>query len=131
MAAYTLSPTSILVSWQAPQSGDGPITKYMLYYYEAGAEAEQNIEVTTTEHELERLQKFTEYTVRVVAYNSNGAGMSTPEVSARTYSDGKLYYVSQLAEIPVVLEERSICRLIPSSAALCTQNTSPQCITLQ
>ena len=45
--------------------------------------------MVTTEHkyELNGLNKYTEYSVWVVAFNQNGAGSSTEEVLARTFSD--------------------------------------------
>ena len=86
LAAAT-SPTSVLVTWDPPTGDTGPILQYKLYYYPVGAEVETPVDVRDQRHELRDLQKFTEYNFRVVAYNSNGPGMSTEEVSARTYSD--------------------------------------------
>ena len=39
------------------------------------------------EYTLNGLKKFKEYSFRVVAYNSNGPGLSTAEVVTRTLSD--------------------------------------------
>ena len=45
------------------------------------------MDVNGHEHTLTGLQKFKEYSFRVVAYNSNGPGLSTAEVVTRTLSD--------------------------------------------
>lgn len=36
---------------------------------------------------LENLNKFQEYNIWVVAYNENGAGSASEEITVRTYSD--------------------------------------------
>ena len=51
---------------------------------------EQPEEVDGTEKILTDLDKYTRYFFRVVALNRNGQGVSSEEVSARTFSDGKL-----------------------------------------
>ena len=40
--------------------------------------------------EFDHLDKFVDYSFRVVALNRNGPGMSTPKVVAKTHSDSKL-----------------------------------------
>ncbi len=94
MWASPLSSTSIRTVWDVPVLPDsdsktaGPIIKYKLYYYLVGATQEQSIDVHSgTEYILEGLDKYAEYSFRVVAYNSNGPGMGTEEVVARTLSD--------------------------------------------
>jgi len=45
------------------------------------------VDSSKTEYTFTGLQEFMMYTFRVVANNTNGAGVSSPEVSARTFSD--------------------------------------------
>ena len=85
--AVPLSSTSIKVSWDPPQDEGQTVSKYQLHYYKVGDSKEQELELTETQHKLTDLKKFAEYSFRVVAYNSIGAGVSTDEVVARTYSD--------------------------------------------
>ena len=82
-----LSSTAIKVKWDPPEGEDQPVTKYQLHYYKVGDKSEQELELTSTSHELNNLKKFSAYSFRVVAFNSNGAGVNTDEVEARTYSD--------------------------------------------
>lgn len=49
----------------------------------------QNIEVDGLSYKLEGLKKFTEYTLRFLAYNRYGPGVSTDDVTVVTLSDGK------------------------------------------
>lgn len=51
----------------------------------------QNIEVDGLSYKLEGLKKFTEYTLRFLAYNRYGPGVSTDDITVVTLSDGKLY----------------------------------------
>ncbi|XP_060031596.1 neogenin isoform X4 [Erinaceus europaeus] len=85
--AYAPSPTSITVTWETPQSGNGDIQNYKLYYAERGADREQDVDVPGHSHTIGGLKKYTEYTFRVVAYNKHGPGVSTQDVAARTLSD--------------------------------------------
>ncbi len=91
MAAHALSSTSIKITWSPPTpeaKSVGPITKYKLYYYQVGATEEEDIDIHGgTEHVLDGLEKYAEYSFRLVAYNNNGPGMSTEEIVARTFSD--------------------------------------------
>lgn len=49
----------------------------------------QNIEVDGLSYKLEGLKKFTEYTMRFLAYNRYGPGVSTEDLTVKTLSDGK------------------------------------------
>ncbi|XP_051898422.1 neogenin 1a isoform X5 [Pristis pectinata] len=86
LIAQANSPTSITVTWQEPQSENGPIVNYKLYYMEKGAGSEQDVDVGSLSYTMNGLKKFTEYSFRVVAYNKHGPGVSTEEVVATTYS---------------------------------------------
>ena len=57
---------------------------------------EQDVNVDGTEVVLTNLSKFHEYVVRVVAYNVNGPGPATDELTCRTYSDGNLPFPRQV-----------------------------------
>lgn len=50
----------------------------------------QNIEVDGLSYKLEGLKKFTEYSLRFLAYNRYGPGVSTDDITVVTLSDGKL-----------------------------------------
>ena len=66
------------------------LTAYKLYYYEVGAPEQHDLNTDlTTSYILDGLTGYTEYSFRVLAYNQNGAGVSTDEVIARTYSGSK------------------------------------------
>ena len=49
----------------------------------------QNIEVDGLSYKLEGLKKFTEYSLRFLAYNRYGPGVSTDDVTVVTLSEGK------------------------------------------
>ncbi|XP_056003789.1 neogenin-like isoform X3 [Ostrea edulis] len=85
--AMPLSPQSIIVSWDPPRQPKGRIIKYLLLFSEADSPQSSQIEVTSTQKLLTGLMAFREYTFHVVAVNGNGEGMSTREVSAKTFSD--------------------------------------------
>ena len=89
LTAITLSSTSIKVTWQPPIETYGTIEKYHLYYYPDGAVGEKSVEETGFEHTLTGLTTYTLYNFRVVAHNDKGAGESTEDAQARTYSDSK------------------------------------------
>lgn len=87
LSAFPLSPSSIRVTWDTPQITNGQITNYKLYYYATGETDEHDVNVEGHEYTLNELAKFQEYTFRVVAYNNIGAGTTSQEVTAHTYSD--------------------------------------------
>ena len=87
LRAMALSPTSVKVEWDPPAQPNGVITNYKLYSYEVGANKENQVDVSGTVHQLTDLKTHAEYSFRVVAFNANGAGMSTEESVARTFSD--------------------------------------------
>lgn len=58
------------------------------YVFAQGDSAEEHHVVTSElQFELMDLNKFTEYSIWVVAFNQNGPGSSTEEVVCRTLSD--------------------------------------------
>jgi Fibronectin type III domain len=92
LQALATSPTSILVTWEAPSRG-ATVISYSVYYYDIGTAAPTEVEVNVTDGMsclLTSLKKFHQYSVRVVGVNTNGVGVSTSEVLCRTHSDGKL-----------------------------------------
>uniref|UniRef100_A0A665TM01 DCC netrin 1 receptor n=1 Tax=Echeneis naucrates TaxID=173247 RepID=A0A665TM01_ECHNA len=87
LQAETLSPTSVQVSWEPPSQPNGPILGYRLLWTESPSGKEQSVEVSGLSYKMERLNKFTEYTVRVLAINSYGPGTASETASITTHSD--------------------------------------------
>ncbi|RXM97833.1 Netrin receptor DCC [Acipenser ruthenus] len=85
--AVATSATSILVSWEAPAYDNGPIQGYRLFCTETTSGKEQNPEVNGLSYKLEGLKKFTEYSIRVLAYNRYGTGISTEDLKITTLPD--------------------------------------------
>uniref|UniRef100_A0A8C2SJ76 Netrin receptor DCC n=1 Tax=Capra hircus TaxID=9925 RepID=A0A8C2SJ76_CAPHI len=70
LQAVSTSPTSILITWEPPAYANGPVQGYRLFL---STGKEQNIEVDGLSYKLEGLKKFTEYSLRFLAYNRYGA----------------------------------------------------------
>ncbi|KAG6930424.1 DCC netrin 1 receptor [Chelydra serpentina] len=87
LRAVSTSPTSILLSWEPPAYANGPVQGYRLFCTETATRKEQNIEVDGLSYKLEGLKKFTEYTLRFLAYNRYGPGVSTEDLTVMTLSD--------------------------------------------
>ncbi|KYO28910.1 netrin receptor DCC isoform A [Alligator mississippiensis] len=87
LRAVSTSPTSILLSWDPPAYANGPIQGYRLFCTETATGKEQNIEVDGLSYKLEGLKKFTEYTLRFLAYNRYGPGVSSEDITVMTLSD--------------------------------------------
>ncbi|XP_068131848.1 neogenin isoform X3 [Hyperolius riggenbachi] len=102
LKASPISPTSVSVSWETPLSGNGEIQNYKVYYMEKGAGNEQDIDVGGLSYTVTGLKKYAEYTIRVVAINKHGPGVSTQDVFVRTLSD-----VPSAAPQNLTLEVRS------------------------
>jgi len=58
------------------------------------------VNVDSTEVLLTDLLKFHQYVVRVVAYNVNGPGPATEELTCRTFSDGNSYLTLPYLTLP-------------------------------
>lgn len=54
----------------------------------------QSVEVNGLSYKMDGLNKFTEYTVRVLAINRYGPSPATDAASVTTHSDGELYHAS-------------------------------------
>uniref|UniRef100_A0A668UMB3 DCC netrin 1 receptor n=1 Tax=Oreochromis aureus TaxID=47969 RepID=A0A668UMB3_OREAU len=87
LRALALSPTSVQVSWEPPSLPNGPILGYRLLWTESPSGKEQSVEVNGQNYKMEGLNKFTEYTVRVLAINRYGPGTASDAVSVTTQSD--------------------------------------------
>ncbi|NWS72979.1 DCC protein, partial [Crotophaga sulcirostris] len=87
LRVVSTSPTSILVSWDPPAYANGPVQGYRLFCTETATGREQHMEVDGLSYRLEGLKKFTEYTLRFLAYNRYGPGVSTEDVTVTTLSD--------------------------------------------
>uniref|UniRef100_A0A8C0D0S1 DCC netrin 1 receptor n=1 Tax=Balaenoptera musculus TaxID=9771 RepID=A0A8C0D0S1_BALMU len=87
LQAVSTSPTSVLITWEPPAYANGPVQGYRLFCTEVSTGKEQNIEVDGLSYKLEGLKKFTEYTLRFLAYNRYGPGVSTDDITVVTLSD--------------------------------------------
>lgn len=54
----------------------------------------QNPEVNGLSYKLEGLKKFTEYSIRVLAYNRYGTGISSEDLKITTLPDGKFFFLN-------------------------------------
>lgn len=75
------------LSWTVPEKVDGSILAYSVYYKEEGSSRERVL--NTTRQSLEEiiipgLRPATKYFFRVVAYNEQGPGNSSPELEVET-----------------------------------------------
>uniref|UniRef100_A0A8C9ZLL9 DCC netrin 1 receptor n=1 Tax=Sander lucioperca TaxID=283035 RepID=A0A8C9ZLL9_SANLU len=104
--AEALSPTSVQVSWDPPSQPNGPVLGYRLLWTESPSGKEQSVEVNGLNYKMEGLNKFTEYTVRVLAINRYGPGAAVDSVSVTTQSDGDL--ISLLIVFSVFIVFQSI-----------------------
>uniref|UniRef100_UPI003AAF5F90 netrin receptor DCC-like n=1 Tax=Centroberyx gerrardi TaxID=166262 RepID=UPI003AAF5F90 len=87
LQAESLSPTSVQVSWEPPVQPNGPLLGYRLVWTESPSGKEQSVEVNGLNYKMEGLNKFTEYSVRVLALNRYGPGAASDPVSVSTLSD--------------------------------------------
>ncbi|NXY51662.1 DCC protein, partial [Ceuthmochares aereus] len=72
-----------------PAYANGPVQGYRLFWTETMTGREQHVEVDGLSYRLEGLKKFTEYTLRFLAFNRYGPGVSSQDVTVTTLSDGE------------------------------------------
>ncbi|XP_056601741.1 netrin receptor DCC isoform X2 [Triplophysa dalaica] len=87
LRAEAISPTCIQASWDLPAHANGPIQSYRLLWSETSTGKEQNVEVVGQSYRMEGLKKFTEYSLRVLAVNRHGPGISNEDMLITTLSD--------------------------------------------
>lgn len=68
---------------------------YLLFTLLFALGTSEEREVTTTEpsHTLRGLRKFTDYNIWVAAFNANGAGRNSDDVTVKTLSDGMCFHI--------------------------------------
>ncbi|XP_068191421.1 netrin receptor DCC [Antennarius striatus] len=87
LKAEALSATSAQVTWAPPTQPNGPVLGYRLLWTESPSGKEQSVEVNGLNYKMDGLNKFTEYTVRVLAINRYGPGTPSEAISITTHSD--------------------------------------------
>lgn len=87
LSVAAISPVSVMATWVAPEVSESPVRSYKLFYMEVGTVEEHEVVTSHTSHLIHGLKPYTEYSVWVVAFNENGPGTSTEEVTVRTWSD--------------------------------------------
>lgn len=86
----------------------------------------QNVEVVGQSYRMEGLKKFTEYSLRVLAVNRHGPGISDEDTLITTLSDGKIsqlysftFTITRVISILIRIHTvQSVCRLY-SEPQLC------------
>ncbi|XP_070580081.1 protein sidekick-2-like isoform X2 [Ptychodera flava] len=91
VAVSPRSQSSIMMQWQAPpeEHWNGALLGYQIQYKLAGYDGApwQIRNITNPQqlsYELKELIKWTNYAIRVAAYNSKGAGSFSPDIEVRT-----------------------------------------------
>uniref|UniRef100_A0A8C1RA19 DCC netrin 1 receptor n=1 Tax=Cyprinus carpio TaxID=7962 RepID=A0A8C1RA19_CYPCA len=87
LRAEAASASSIQASWDPPSHTSGPVQSYRLLWTETSTGKEQNVEVVGQSYRMEGLKKFTEYSLRVLAVNRHGPGLSDKDMLITTLSD--------------------------------------------
>lgn len=81
------SSTSIYVSWDPAENSSDPITYYKLFYYNMLDSSAEMEFIALLDYTVTGLLKFNKYVFRVIAFNKNGPGASSDEMTCQTYSD--------------------------------------------
>ena len=97
MTAVSVSPTAIQVTWNEVPAIDrnGIITKYEVEYNQSIFSGATMYNTTTVDSptltvDLTGLEEYVEYSIRVRAYTSVGAGPYSDAVLERTQEDGEV-----------------------------------------
>lgn len=98
MAAHNTSSTSLKVTWGEVPKGfvHGILRGYRVFYKRTGDEINNYLNSTTgpTKRELHvtGLEKFTEYSVKVLAFTIKGDGTVSGNISVSTDEDGNISF---------------------------------------
>jgi neogenin len=88
LKVYATSSSSIAAEWQAPDNGEAPVSYYKMFYMKGDTPVEHHVVTFNNSYEVQDLQKYSEYSVWVVAFSpSHEPGASTEQVIARTLGD--------------------------------------------
>ena len=96
VVAVSISPSTIQVAWDEVPERDrnGIITMYEIQYWKSGNQANRNNVTVGTDdllHELEMLEDFQSYFIRVRAYTVVGAGPYSEPVTAQADQQGNCF----------------------------------------
>ena len=96
--ANSTTATSIDLKWsEVTELNSAQLLGYIIIYKETGkkfqADNMKSVPSTPTEAVLEDLKIFTNYTIRVYAFNENGNGVPSEAVSLRTQEHGTLMFL--------------------------------------
>ena len=96
VVAVSVSPSTIQVAWDEVPERDrnGIITMYEIQYWKSGDQAiRNNVTVGTDDllHELDMLEDFQSYFIRVRAYTVVGAGPYSEPVTAQADQQGNCF----------------------------------------
>ena len=101
LKAKSSKSTSIVIKWR--QNHSFPTLGNMIVYKEANKMFKTNttksVPLNASEAMLEDLKKFTNYTIRVFAFSSNGNGVPSDAVTVRTQEDGKFRRIRLLSTL--------------------------------
>ena len=96
MSVEAINPTSLLIKWKFPFLSYEPVIPnkaLRIFYKLQGDKTVQNIrdtKVTTGFHALDKLKKFSWYTVWVKSVTSRGLGAESERFTIRTLEEGML-----------------------------------------
>lgn len=92
LSAYNTSSTSLMVTWNPVPQGftHGIVLGYMVLYKRERDvnESYSNITSVVTSAQLTNLDKFTMYSIKVLAFTIKGNGAMTNYTYERTHEDG-------------------------------------------
>lgn len=86
LEVYATSPRTVHLSWRPPETSNGKILRYTIYYMDTASSVEHSADTVAVSFDLNGLHPYVEYSVWVVAVNGNGAGAATEEKLVRTFS---------------------------------------------
>jgi len=99
LTAYNTSSTSLQVAWGEVPDGfvHGILQGYRVFYKKTGNKNDSYVNSTTGPNErkfhITGLEKFTAYTLKVLAFTRKGDGVVSLNISVLTDEDGKRFHI--------------------------------------